>query len=61
MKKEARLLKSKAISSLLLSIDHFNRLSDVGRVESLLILMDHSFEMLLKAAAMHGIVRRFST
>lgn len=53
MKKEARLLKSKAISSLLLSIDHFNRLSDVGRVESVLILMDHSFEMLLKAAILH--------
>jgi hypothetical protein len=50
MKKEARLLKAKAVASLLLSIDHFNRLSDVGRVESVLILMDHSFEMLLKAA-----------
>ncbi len=50
MKKEARLLKAKAVASLLLSIDHFNRLSDIGRVESVLILMDHSFEMLLKAS-----------
>ncbi|GAA1732865.1 DUF3644 domain-containing protein [Microbacterium paludicola] len=54
MKKEARLLKGKAVASLLLSIDHFNRLSDVGRVESVLILMDHSFEMLLKAAILNA-------
>lgn len=54
MKKEARLLKAKAVASLLLSIDHFNRLSDVGRVESVLILMDHSFEMLLKAAILNS-------
>ncbi|MCK8642417.1 DUF3644 domain-containing protein [Mycobacterium colombiense] len=49
MKKEARLLKGKAISSLLLSIDHFNSVADTGRVEAVLILVDHSFEMLLKA------------
>lgn len=50
MKKEARLLKSKAIASLLLCIDHFNRLSDTGRVEAVLVFMDHAFEMLLKAS-----------
>lgn len=49
LKKEARLLKEKAISSLLLSIDHFNRVSELGRVNAVLILLDHSFEMLLKA------------
>lgn len=49
MKKEARLLKGKAISSLLLSIDHFNSILDTGRVDAVLILLDHSFEMLLKA------------
>lgn len=49
MKKEARLLKEKAISSLLLSIDHFNRVSELGRVNAVLIMLDHSFEMLLKA------------
>jgi hypothetical protein len=49
MRKEARLLKGKAISSLLLSIDHFNSILDTGRVEAVLILLDHSFEMLLKA------------
>lgn len=50
MKKESRLLKEKATSSLLLSIDHFNRAWDVGRLEAVLILLDHSFEMLLKSA-----------
>ena len=49
MRKEARLLKAKAVSSLLLSIDHFNRVSEVGRSEAVLIFLDHSFEMLLKA------------
>jgi hypothetical protein len=49
VKKEARLLKEKAISSLLLSIDHFNRVAELGRVNAVLIMLDHSFEMLLKA------------
>ncbi len=50
MKKEARLLREKAIASLLLCIDHFNRVSDTGRVEAVLIFLDHAFEMLLKAS-----------
>lgn len=50
LKKEARLLRDKAIESLLLAIDNFNRVSDVGRVDAVLIFLDHSFEMLLKAA-----------
>jgi len=50
MKKEARLLKSKAIASLLLCIDHFNRVSNTGRVEAVLMFLDHAFEMLLKAS-----------
>ena len=50
MQKEARLLKRKAVSSLLLSIDHFNGISELGRFEAVLIFLDHSFEMLLKAA-----------
>lgn len=49
MKKEAKLLKEKGISSVLLSIDHFNRVSEVGRSEAVLIFLDHAFEMLLKA------------
>jgi hypothetical protein len=53
MKKECRLLRDKAINSLILSIEHFNRPSDQGRVESVLIFLDHSFEMVLKAAIIH--------
>ncbi len=50
MKKEAKHLYQKAIDSLTLSIELFNRPNDCGRVHGVLIFMDHSFEMLLKAA-----------
>jgi uncharacterized protein DUF3644 len=53
MRKEARLLKDKALSSLVLAIDHFNRPWNIGRADAVLILLDHSFEMLLKAALLH--------
>ncbi|MFC0105578.1 DUF3644 domain-containing protein [Kibdelosporangium aridum] len=53
MKKEARLLKQKSLSSLTLSVEHFNRPWDVGRTDAVLILLDHSFEMLLKASILH--------
>jgi hypothetical protein len=53
MRKEARLLKDKALNSLTLSIEHFNRPWDLGRTDTVLILLDHSFEMLLKAAILH--------
>ena len=53
MKKEVKQLREKAINALVLSIDHFNRPWDRGRTEAVLILMDHSFEMLLKAAIRH--------
>lgn len=50
MRKEAKLLLNKAIDSLILSIEHFNRPSDCGRTTAVLILLDHAFEMFLKAA-----------
>lgn len=50
MKREAKLLKKKAISSIILSVDHFNASSDAGRAEAVLIFLDHAFEMLLKAS-----------
>ncbi len=53
MKKEAKLLLEKAIDSLILSIEYFNRPWDKGRIETVLILLDHSFELLLKAAILH--------
>jgi hypothetical protein len=36
-----------------LAVEHFNSLSDTGRTEVVLMLLDHSFEMLLKAAIVH--------
>jgi hypothetical protein len=50
LKKEVRQLRDKAINALVLSIEHFNRPWDQGRTEAVLILLDHAFEMLLKAA-----------
>lgn len=57
MKREARMLLSKALDSLLLSVQHFNAVTDCGRVATVLILLDHSLEMLLKA----GIVQKGGT
>ena len=53
MKRETRLLFNKACDSLILSIEFFNRPHEVGRVSSTLILLDHVFEMLLKAGILH--------
>jgi hypothetical protein len=60
MKRESRLLFKKAVDSLVLSIEHYNRPWDRGRVDAVLILLDHSFEMLLKAAILHrgGTIRK---
>lgn len=53
MKKEVRLLREKAVESLVLSIELFNRPSDAGRTHGVLIFLDHGFEMLFKAAILH--------
>lgn len=53
MRREAKLLRAKAVDSLLLSIEHFNRPFDRGRPEAVLVLLDHAFEMLLKAGIIH--------
>jgi len=53
MRREVRLLHGKALDSLVLSIEHFNRPDDRGRVSTVLILLDHGFEMLLKASILH--------
>lgn len=53
MKKEPKILFNKAINSLILSIEFFNRPWDKGRQEAVLIFMDHSFEMLLKSAILY--------
>jgi len=53
MKREAKFLLEKACDALVLSIEMFNRPHDRGRVSSTLILLDHGFEMLMKAAILH--------
>lgn len=60
MKRECRLLRTKAVDSFVLGIEHFNRPWDRGRVDAVLILLDHAFEMLLKSAILHrgGAIRK---
>jgi hypothetical protein len=41
------------IDALLLAVEHFNRPSDRGRTQAVLIFLDHGFEMLLKAGILH--------
>ena len=53
MKRETKYLLAKATDSLVISIEHFNRPWDRGRVDAVLIFLDHAFEMLLKAAILH--------
>lgn len=53
MKKEVRLLRDKAVDSLVLAVEIFNRPSDRGRPDAVLISLDHAFEMLLKAGIVH--------
>ena len=53
MNEETEILCKKSIDSLILSIEHFNRPDDRGRIEVVLILLDRSFELLLKAAILH--------
>ncbi|GIW41260.1 MAG: hypothetical protein KatS3mg076_1837 [Candidatus Binatia bacterium] len=53
MKREAKLLLNKACDSLVLAIELFNRPHDRGRISSTLIMLDHGFEMLMKAAILH--------
>ena len=38
---------------LVLAVDHFNRVSDRGRTEAVLIMLDRAFELLLKAIIVH--------
>jgi len=53
VKREARLLLEKASDSMLLCIELFNRPNDRGRISSVLILLNHAFEMFLKAGLVH--------
>lgn len=60
MKRESRLLFAKGLDSLVIAIEHYNRPWNRGRADAVLILLDHAFEMLLKAAILHrgGTIRK---
>ena len=49
LKKNVAPLLERATDSLTLSIELFNRPAETGRSHGVLILLQHSFEMLLKA------------
>lgn len=53
MRKEAKLLLSRAMQSVVLAVDHFNRVRSDGRSEATLIFLDRAFELLLKAIIVH--------
>jgi len=53
MKREVKALLERSMESLLLSIELFNRPNSKGRVVGVLMLLNHSFEMLLKAVIVH--------
>ncbi|WP_200922557.1 DUF3644 domain-containing protein [Frigoribacterium sp. Leaf8] len=50
LRASARILKKKAVSSFKRSVDAFNSVDDNGRMTTVLLHAQHSFEMLLKAA-----------
>lgn len=53
MKQLPKTLFNKSLDSLVLAIEHFNRPWDRGRHEAVLILLDRSFELLLKSLILH--------
>lgn len=53
VRKEAKTLHCKAVDSLVIAVDHFNRAWDGGRTEAVLIMLDRAFELLLKAIIVH--------
>lgn len=50
LRSDARVLKAKALSSMMASLRAFNDFGDEGRVTTVLLRTEHAFEMLLKAA-----------
>lgn len=53
MRQSTRVLKRKALASLKRMTVAFNAVEDEGRTSSVLLSLQHSFEMLLKAALVH--------
>jgi hypothetical protein len=59
MRREARLLRSKAVASLRHAATSFNSFENQGRVTTTVLHFQHAFEMLLKAALANRRVRLF--
>ena len=65
-KRDVTELRKRAINSLVLAIELFNRPHDLGRAEGVLILLHHAFEMLLKGiikdrtGTVHGKEEKYS-
>jgi hypothetical protein len=49
MKRKTRKLIDRARESLIVGVEVFNRPSDIGRAEGVLLMVNHAFEMLFKA------------
>jgi hypothetical protein len=63
LRPDVEALAMQAVDSLLLGIEHFNRPSERGRQVSILLMLDHACEMLLKAAILQrsGTIRNPKT
>ncbi|RST09424.1 hypothetical protein EF908_41550 [Streptomyces sp. WAC04770] len=59
LKQSTRVLKRKALASLKRMTSAFNAVDEEGRTSSVLLSLQHSFEMLLKAALVHNNVPVF--
>ena len=59
IRREARILKAKALASLKRSVTTFNGFEDEGRASAVLRDMHHAFEMLLKAALVQNSIKVF--
>ena len=59
LRREARMLKEKALASLQRAAAAFNDFDDVGRTSTVLLHSQHAFEMLLKAALVQRNVKVF--
>ncbi|SFO87796.1 DUF3644 domain-containing protein [Amycolatopsis rubida] len=54
LKQDVRVLRGKALASLTSAVEAFNSPHDLGRISRVLLQLQHAFEMLLKAALVHG-------
>ena len=53
MRRDAQVMKGKAIDSLINAVEFCNRPHDQGRIVAVLFFLQHAFEMLLKAAILN--------